>query len=69
MPAKLTSGSIATPLALVVAVPTGVTSPASFSVKETVSPGSGEPPEVSVAVMRAEPPYVPLTEDIDRLVV
>ena len=55
-PVKLTPVNVATPLALVVAIPTGVGVPPSFTVNKMVLPDRGEPLEVKVAVRVAVAP-------------
>src|SRR3954470_18935447 len=55
MPARLALLAVATPLASVVAVPAALP----LSVNDTDLPGTGLPPDVSVALRFAVPPYVP----------
>ena len=64
MPARLTGEKLATPLALVSALPT--LEP--FSVKLTVSLGTARPPAVSVAESPVVPPKVPDAGATARLV-
>src|SRR5262245_30490030 len=56
---RLTPPRVATPLALVVALPTAVVEPPLVSEKLTVCPPSGVLPDISVAVSVAVPPTVP----------
>src|SRR3954462_8445353 len=64
MPVRLTPLSLAIPLPFVTALPAGEP----LSVKETVLPLTGLPPEVSVAERVVVPPHVPVAGATARLV-
>ena len=64
IPDRLALASVATPLPLVVALPTELP----LRVKLMVLPLTPEAPEVKVADKLTVPPYVPLAELTDRLV-
>ena len=67
-PARLTSGSVATPLASVVADPTFMRVVPLVSAKATVIPASGVPAVVRVAVSVAVLAYAPLPATADKMV-